>query len=168
MKMNKKMTVPKFTPSESRLSPNSRGVRQQMNDLLCPIFIRHFTPYFNIIKGGKFYALWQDVEQELYCIEDMLRSGQIDEYTQLINSEAIKVRLRCIQNFENEQKHKISKKVFTFKFDENELIKCYKCKKLSSTTFFIDVRGFRLTQGCFKCRGQAKTSLYKKRCSRCV
>ena len=162
------MSLPKFTPSKTKLSSDSSAIKKRMNDLLCPVFVRNFNPYFNIIKGDAFYELFKDIEQNLYSLEKMLRSGQIDDHCQLITSVAKTLRLKCAQSFRKELKHQKTKKDFTHEFDENELILCYKCKELFPTTFFIAMRGNRLAKACFECRKMEKPNLYRKKCSKCV
>jgi hypothetical protein len=164
MKLN---TLPKFVPSSSKVSQNYE-VKKRFYNLLCPIFVKHFNPYLNIIKGSCQYQLFRDIEQNLYCIEEMIQSGQLDEFCQLILSEASKVRMLCTSNLQKDPKHKRSKKIFNYEFDENEWLSCQKCKQLCKALCFISVKNYRLAKRCYKCRDQARPTLYRKRCSKCM
>ena len=161
------MSLPKFVPYKYKVS-HTYEVKKKFYNLLCPIFVKHFNPYLSIIKGSCQYKLFRDVEENLYCIEEMLQLGQLDEYCQLITSEAKKVRLSCESSLENEKKHKRSKRVFNYEFDEKEWLSCQRCKEVCKASYFISVKNYRLAKRCYKCRDQARPSMYRKRCGKCI
>ena len=164
MKMN---DLPKFVPYSTKVSHNHE-VKTKFYNLLCPIFAKNFDSYLSIIKGNCQYKLFRDIEKNLYCIEEMLQSGQLDEFCQLIPSEAKKVRFLCESSLENEKKHKRGKKIFNYSFNEKEWLTCQKCKELCKAPCFISVKNYKLAKRCFKCRDQARPSMYRKKCSKCI
>ena len=159
--------LPKFVPCTSKVS-HTFEVKNKFYNLLCPIFAKKFDPYLSIIKGGCQYKLFRDIGENLYCIEEMLQSGQLDEFCQLIPSEAKKVRLLCESNLQKDPKHKRGKRVFNYEFDENEWLTCQKCKELCKAPCFISVKNYRLVKMCYKCRDQARPSMYRRKCSKCI
>ena len=82
MKLN---DLPKFMPCTAKVSHNYE-VKTKFYNLLCPVFVKTFNPYLSIIKGSCQYKLFRDIEANLYSIEAMLQSGQLDEFCQLIPS----------------------------------------------------------------------------------
>jgi len=159
--------LPKFIPCAVKVS-HTFEVKVKFYNLLCPIFVKHFDPYLSIIKGSCLYQLSRDIGKNLYCIEEMVHSGQLDQFCQLIEDEAKKVRIKCASNLENEKKHKKSKRIFNYEFDENEWLSCQKCKQLCKAPCFISVKKFKLTKRCYKCRNQAKPVMYRRMCSKCM
>ena len=160
------MNVTIFVPNGTMSSYDE--IEKKFYSIICPIFLKNFKPYLRLIKGAIFYKLFRDVEQDLYDLEDMINSGQLDQYTQLIESEVKKVRLKCASNFKNETKHCKTKKTFNYKFDENEIKLCYRCKEYFPATAYISVFRNRLAKACYVCRNQQKQSIYTKLCSKCV
>lgn len=160
------MTVPKFVPNGSMSSYDD--VERRFYNIICPVFVKNYKPYLVLIKGAIFYKLYRDIESHLYDLEDMINSGQLDKYTQLIDSEAKKVRLECTYNFKNEAKHDRTKKKFNYDFDEDEIIQCYKCREYFTARAFIGIFRNRLAKACFECRNQSIISIYTQSCSKCV
>ena len=160
------MNVPQFVPNGSMSSYNE--IEKKFYNIICPIFVKNFRPYLILIKGAIFYKLFRDVENNLYDLEEMLNSGQIDQYTQLISSEAKKIRLKCAYNLSKETTHCKSKKKFDYKFNEDEIGQCYRCKEYYEANAFIGIFRNRLTKACFGCRNQPKVSIYTKLCSKCL
>ena len=115
------MTIPDFVPNSSATAVTD--IERRFYNVLCPVFVKHYKPFLSIIKGAIFYKLFRDVEQKLYNLEEMLNSGQIDQYTQLITPEAKKIRLKCACNLKNESTHRRSKKKLDYKFDADEISK---------------------------------------------
>lgn len=158
--------VPIFIPNATLSSYDV--VEKRFYNILCPVFVKHYYPYLSIIKGSIFYKLFRDIEHNLYNIEDMFVSGQIDKYTQLINSEAKRIRLNCASSLNNEIPHTKSKKKFNYDFDENEFSLCYRCKEYWPKTAYISVYRNRLAKLCFLCRNQPKACIYTHECSKCI
>ena len=160
------MNVCKFVPNGSMSSYDD--VEKRFYNIVCPVFVKNYKPYLKLIKGAIFYKLFRDLSQHIYDLEDMINSGQLDQYTQLITSEAKKVRLKCAYNFKNETKHNRTKKKFQYKFNEDEIIQCYRCKEYFSVNAFIGIFRNRLAKSCFECRNQPIISIYTQRCSKCL
>ena len=161
------MSLPKFVPYKYKVS-HTYEVKKKFYNLLCPIFAKKYDPYLSIIKGSCQYKLFRDIQENLYCIEEMINTEQLDEYCQLIPSEAKKVRLLCTSSLQNEKKHRRSKRVFNYEFDEKAVMPCQKCKELCKAPCFISVKNYKLAKRCYKCRDQARPSMYRKKCSKCI
>ena len=160
------MDIPTFEPFRTILSYDE--VQSTFYNILCPQFVKHYKPYFSIIRGGIFYKLFMDVKHNRYSLEVMLQSGQIDKHTQLRSEKAIEIRKKCATNLKLSQYHRPTEIEFKYKFNKDEYTKCYKCSEYKLNEEFTFVFNNRLAKSCFECRGKPKPLTHRYSCSKCI
>ena len=140
----------------------------KFNKHICPMFLKCFIYYLNYVHSDIIIRYFID---ENVC--DDIMGGVFDGECSLIESEMVKIRLSCVENFKKIESHKTTvKNQLFYSIDKNAMKTCEKCNREQTVENFLLSSFSKMSKFCKGCRYKKKNGPINmailKKCPMCV